>query len=262
MKILAENISFAYKRENLILNDVSLEVNSGEIVCMLGPNGTGKTTMLRCLLGFNKALKGKITIDGKQMSSLGFKNRAKCLAYVPQYSSLSFPYTVKEVILMGRTAYLSYGMPFSKDDYEFAMKTIERLGISHMSNCLYNELSGGQKQMVLLARALAQDAKILIMDEPTANLDYSNQVKMLETIKQLVQEGYGILMTSHFPDHAFLTESRVILMKGGEKLYDGNPNEVITSEILTNLYQTSVEVSEINIKAYEKSIKVCVPILK
>ena len=93
MKILAENISFAYKRENLILNDVSLEVNSGEIVCMLGPNGTGKTTMLRCLLGFNKALKGKITIDGKLMSSLGFKNRAKCLAYVPQYSSLSFPYS-------------------------------------------------------------------------------------------------------------------------------------------------------------------------
>ena len=116
--------------------------------------------------------------------------------------------------------------------------------------------------MVLLARALTQDAKILIMDEPTANLDYSNQVKMLETIKQLVNEGYGILMTSHFPDHAFLTESRVILMKGGKKLYDGNPDEIITTESLTNLYQTSVEVSEINIKAYEKSIKVCVPILK
>ena len=246
----------------MILNDISLEVNSGEIVCVLGPNGTGKTTMLRCLLGFNKPSKGKITIDGKQMHELGVKNRAKCLAYVPQYSSLSFPYTVKEVVLMGRTAYLSYGMPFSKVDYDFAIKTIDRLGISHISDSLYNELSGGQKQMVLLARALTQDAKILIMDEPTANLDYSNQVKMLETIKQLVNEGYGILMTSHFPDHAFLTESRVILMKGGKKLYDGNPDEIITTESLTNLYQTSVEVSEINIKAYEKSIKVCVPILK
>ncbi len=260
--MLAENISFAYKKEHLILNDISLEVNSGEIVCVLGPNGTGKTTMLRCLLGFNKPSKGKITIDGKQMHELGVKNRAKCLAYVPQYSSLSFPYTVKEVVLMGRTAYLSYGMPFSKVDYDFAIKTIDRLGISHISDSLYNELSGGQKQMVLLARALTQDAKILIMDEPTANLDYSNQVKMLETIKQLVNEGYGILMTSHFPDHAFLTESRVILMKGGKKLYDGNPDEIITTESLTNLYQTSVEVSEINIKAYEKSIKVCVPILK
>ena len=262
MKMLAENISFAYKKEHLILNDISLEVNSGEIVCVLGPNGTGKTTILRCLLGFNKPSKGKITIDGKQMHELGVKNRAKCLAYVPQYSSLSFPYTVKEVVLMGRTAYLSYGMPFSKVDYDFAIKTIDRLGISHISDSLYNELSGGQKQMVLLARALTQDAKILIMDEPTANLDYSNQVKMLETIKQLVNEGYGILMTSHFPDHAFLTESRVILMKGGKKLYDGNPDEIITTESLTNLYQTSVEVSEINIKAYEKSIKVCVPILK
>lgn len=260
--MLAENISFAYKKEHLILNDISLEVNSGEIVCVLGPNGTGKTTMLRCLLGFNKPSKGKITIDGKQMHELGVKNRAKCLAYVPQYSSLSFPYTVKEVVLMGRTAYLSYGMPFSKVDYDFAIKTIDRLGISHISDSLYNELSRGQKQMVLLARALTQDAKILIMDEPTANLDYSNQVKMLETIKQLVNEGYGILMTSHFPDHAFLTESRVILMKGGKKLYDGNPDEIITTESLTNLYQTSVEVSEINIKAYEKSIKVCVPILK
>lgn len=260
--MLAENISFAYKKEHLILNDISLEVNSGEIVCVLGPNGTGKTTMLRCLLGFNKPSKGKITIDGKQMHELGVKNRAKCLAYVPQYSSLSFPYTVKEVVLMGRTAYLSYGMPFSKVDYDFAIKTIDRLGISHISDSLYNELSGGQKQMVLLARALTQDAKILIMDEPTANLDYSNQVKMLETIKQLVNEGYGILMTSHFPDHAFLTESRVILMKGGKKLYDGNPDEIITTESLTNLYQTNVEVSEINIKAYEKSIKVCVPILK
>jgi ABC transporter related len=260
--MLAENISFAYKKEHLILNDISLKVNSGEIVCVLGPNGTGKTTMLRCLLGFNKPSKGKITIDGKQMHELGVKNRAKCLAYVPQYSSLSFPYTVKEVVLMGRTAYLSYGMPFSKVDYDFAIKTIDRLGISHISDSLYNELSGGQKQMVLLARALTQDAKILIMDEPTANLDYSNQVKMLETIKQLVNEGYGILMTSHFPYHAFLTESRVILMKGGKKLYDGNPDEIITTESLTNLYQTSVEVSEINIKAYEKSIKVCVPILK
>jgi ABC transporter related len=260
--MIAENISFAYKKEHLILNDISLEVNSGEIVCVLGPNGTGKTTMLRCLLGFNKPSKGKITIDGKQMHELGVKNRAKCLAYVPQYSSLSFPYTVKEVVLMGRTAYLSYGMPFSKVDYDFAIKIIDRLGISHISDSLYNELSGGQKQMVLLARALTQDAKILIMDEPTANLDYSNQVKMLETIKQLVNEGYGILMTSHFPDHAFLTESRVILMKGGKKLYDGNPDEIITTESLTNLYQTSVEVSEINIKAYEKSIKVCVPILK
>jgi ABC transporter related len=260
--MIAENISFAYKKEHLILNDISLEVNSGEIVCVLGPNGTGKTTMLRCLLGFNKPSKGKITIDGKQMHELGVKNRAKCLAYVPQYSSLSFPYTVKEVVLMGRTAYLSYGMPFSKVDYDFAIKTIDRLGISHISDSLYNELSGGQKQMVLLARALTQDAKILIMDEPTANLDYSNQVKMLETIKQLVNEGYGILMTSHFPNHAFLTESRVILMKGGKKLYDGNPDEIITTESLTNLYQTSVEVSEINIKAYEKSIKVCVPILK
>ena len=260
--MLAENISFAYKKEHLILNDISLEVNSGEIVCVLGPNGTGKTTMLRCLLGFNKPSKGKITIDGKQMHELGVKNRAKCLAYVPQYSSISFPYTLKEFVLMGITAYISYGMPFSKVDYDFAIKTIDRLGISHISDSLYNELSGGQKQMVLLARALTQDAKILIMDEPTANLDYSNQVKMLETIKQLVNEGYGILMTSHFPDHAFLTESRVILMKGGKKLYDGNPDEIITTESLTNLYQTNVEVSEINIKAYEKSIKVCVPILK
>ena len=262
MKLETKGISYGYKKGKTILKNLSLYVETGEIVCILGPNGTGKTTMLRLILGFNKPQEGEVFLDGKPMNKLTPKQRAKHLAYVPQYSYISFPYAAKEVVLMGRTSYVSYGKSFSKEDYKKAEDAMEMLGILDINDSLYNELSGGQKQMILLARAIVQDSQIIIMDEPTANLDYSNQLKMLATIKSLSKKGYGILMTSHFPDHAFLTDSRVILMQDGRKLYDGRADDVVTTKTLTELYKTDVEVSKARSICLNKDVKVCIPILK
>ncbi len=257
----AKDIRFSYRRGREVLKGVSLSVAPGDILCLLGSNGVGKTTLLRCLLGFARPSAGSVSVDGVDVAHLTARQRAHHMAYVPQHSSLAFPYTAREVVLMGRVSYLAGGAGHSARDREAADEAFERLRVTHLAGRRYQELSGGEKQMVLVTRALAQQAGVLVMDEPTANLDYRNQVRILAAIKQLSGEGLGILMTSHYPDHAFLACSKAALMSGGRIVSMGPPDEVVTSESLSALYDTPVRVGLTDIGG-GSFVKTCVPLLE
>ena len=253
------DIRFSYGRGPEVLKGVSLSMDPGDILCLLGSNGTGKTTLLRCLLGFMKQTQGSAHVDGNCIAKLRPADRAHYIAYVPQSSNLAFPYLAKEVVLMGRVSHLRGGAAPSKADKDAAMLAMEHLKISHLADRRYQELSGGERQMVLVARALAQEAKLLVMDEPTSNLDYHNQVKILAAIKHLAAEGLGILMTSHYPDHAFLACSKVALMAEGCIVSIGHPDDIVTSASLTELYHTPVHVGYTEVDG--QRLKTCIPLL-
>ncbi|MEQ8201117.1 MAG: ABC transporter ATP-binding protein [Syntrophomonadaceae bacterium] len=259
--LTVQGLSFCYTQNRVVLKDISLELGSHDILCLLGPNGTGKTTLLRCLLLLNKVKQGSIRIDGLDLTKLPAKSRAKLMAYVPQATSMAFPYDAREVVLMGRVAHLSTGGRPSRRDRELADQAMGQLGILHLAGCMFNELSGGEKQMVLVARALAQQARIMIMDEPTANLDYSNQVRMLQVIKSLAEQGYSILMTTHLPDHAFLAGNKVALMRDGLVMAQGLPDEVLTTANLSRLYAAPVCVTTADLHPWEGETKVSIPIM-
>lgn len=259
----AEHITFSYRNRTPVLKDVSFRLGRGECMCLLGPNGVGKTTLLRCLLNGQKPSSGKITLDSQEIYRLSARERAVRLAYVPQATGLTFPYPAEEVVLMGRVAHMRLGAAVSAKDREIAREAMEHLGILELVGKNFQILSGGQRQMVLVARAIAQQAGYLIMDEPTAALDYSNQVRILDTIARLTEDGYGILMTTHYPDHAFLACSRAMLMRGGRITAFGTPEEVVTGEKLTELYQVPVCVTEavVNNQAEQTTQMVCVPVI-
>lgn len=256
-----EHVGFSYSRGRTILEDVSFGLDRGECVCLLGPNGAGKTTLLKCLLAHLRPQRGRVTLDGRDLRQIPARERARHIAYVAQAAQLAFPYSVEEVILMGRIAHMRLGAAPSRQDHRLAGDVMERLGISEMAGKNFQTLSGGERQMALFGRALAQQAEYLILDEPTAALDFSNQVRVLGTIRRLAREGYGILMTTHFPDHAFLACSRAVLLRDGHVLADGPPEKAVTSESLTRLYHVPVCVTEAVLKGTDtKTVQqVCVP---
>ncbi len=258
-----DHIGFSYPRGRAILQDVSFDLNKGECVCLLGPNGTGKTTLLKCLLTYLRPKQGRVTLDGRDLYQIPARKRAGHIAYVAQATQLAFPYSVEEVILMGRVAHMRLGAAPSREDRRLAGEVMERLGISGMADKNFQTLSGGERQMVLFGRALAQQADYLILDEPAAALDFSNQVRVLRTIRGLARDGYGILMTTHSPDHAFLVCSRAILLRDGYVLEDSPPEKAVTSENLTRLYHVPVCVTGAVLKNTEtKAVQqVCVPLL-
>lgn len=255
-----DDVWFSYHADHEVLKGVSFSVDSGDILCLLGSNGTGKTTLIRCILGFREPPRGQITMEGRDVSCMKSAERAKLMAYVPQASTIAFPYRAEEVVMMGRVSHLRTGAAHSARDHEIVRESMCRLKIEHLADRRFQELSGGERQMVLVARALAQEAKLLVMDEPTSNLDYHNQVRILAAIKHLASKGLGILMTSHYPDHAFLACSKVALLKGGRVMAAGDPNEVVTSESLTELYDTTVVVARTEVGALK--IKTCIPLLE
>ncbi|NLL20813.1 MAG: ABC transporter ATP-binding protein [Firmicutes bacterium] len=256
-----QGLSFYYHRDKEVLKDISFQLDRHDILCLLGPNGTGKTTMLRCLLSLNKIKNGTIEIDGVDFTKATVRERAEMVAYVPQATAMAFSYESFEVVLMGRIAHLPTGGKPTAKDKAIAYEVMEKLGITHLIHKDFNQMSGGEKQMILVARALVQQSRILVMDEPTANLDYSNQVKILQVIKDLAEEGYAILMASHFPNHAFLACNKVALMRDGVIMAQGNPEDIVTTENLTRLYQTPVCVTEAELNFKRSVTKVCVPVM-
>ena len=184
-----------------VLRDLSFDWDKGDLLCILGANGAGKTTLYRTMLGLLPVLKGKIMIDGQELHAYGAPVLAKKIAYVPQYHNPPFPYRVFDVVLMGRGAHISnIGTP-SEEDCRIAQQMLERMGISGLRDEIYTQISGGERQLVLIARALTQQTDYLLMDEPTSNLDFGNQIRVLKEIRKLADEGMGICLTSHYPEH-------------------------------------------------------------
>jgi iron complex transport system ATP-binding protein len=258
VNIELRNLSCGYNARP-VLNHVNLTMSQGEIFCLLGPNGIGKTTLFKTILGFLPALEGNIRIAGKDMGRLSRQELARYIAYVPQSHVPPFSFRVIDVIVMGRNVHISaFGKPGSKD-YRAALEIMERLGIGCLRDRLYTELSGGERQMTLIARALAQEPVFLMMDEPTSNLDFGNQAIVLDQILSLTGRNLGIIMTTHYPEQVLLLETRVaLLMKTGE-MFTGLARNVLTAANLEQTYGIPVAVMELDY--HGKILPVCQPVL-
>jgi ABC-type cobalamin/Fe3+-siderophores transport system ATPase subunit len=257
MTLAVNQLAFGYP-EHQVGNGLNLMINPGEILCFLGPNGCGKTTLFKTILRLLKAQAGNITIDGEDISHWPQRRVAQTVSYVPQQHEAYFPFTVMEVVLMGRSAHIDLFSTPSHQDHEFARQALNSLRIEHLSDAVYTQVSGGERQLTLIARALAQQTKFVIMDEPTANLDFGNQVLVLNAIQRLARSGITIIMSSHDPDHAFHVASRVAMLKDGRLTGLGEPGVIITRESLRELYDVDVGVVEFNTPA-GPTARLCVP---
>lgn len=245
---------FAY-RSRQVLSEVSLAFKRGEVVSFLGPNGSGKTTLLKIMLGILQPQTGTVFFEGRPLKTIPRRDFARQVAYVPQVHREAFAYTVEEVVLMGRMPHHSFFSAYSRKDRDIAAAALERLDIFHLRERPYTEISGGERQLALIARALAQGAGVFIMDEPVNGLDYGNQMRLLSGIKGLATEGLTFIMTTHFPDHALMTADRVILLKAGAVIADGPPTQTITREAIFELYRI-----EVNVVSMNGSGRVCIPV--
>jgi iron complex transport system ATP-binding protein len=219
--------------------DVGLK--EGEVLALLGPNGCGKTTLIKTLIGILRALAGQALIDERPIATYSAAERARRIAYVPQSHAPSFAFTVETVVLMGRT---SHGNLFSAPtaaDRVVAARALERFGISALAQRPYTMISGGERQLVLLARALAQEPRFIVLDEPTASLDFGNQGKVMRELRALAVAGHGVLFTTHDPNHALRAADRAFLMREGRRLAEGNVREVLTQPQLEALYGAPIE---------------------
>ncbi len=241
MRLEARDLAFGY-RGHPVGRNASLTLGAGEIVCLLGPNGGGKTTLFRTLLGLLPAQGGQVLLGDSDLTTLARREVAKRIGYVPQAHTGYFPFTVRDVVLMGRTAHLAAFAGPSRRDREFADEAMERLGLGRLADAVYTRISGGERQLTLIARALAQAAPLLVMDEPTASLDFGNQLRVLDHVTALARSGIGLLLSTHDPDQAFQCADRVALLRGGELVAQGTPREVLTSESLHALYAVDVRV--------------------
>ncbi|KMT21794.1 ABC transporter ATP-binding protein [Clostridium cylindrosporum] len=258
MSIEVSGLNFKYK-SRIILKDISFKAEKGDLLCVLGPNGVGKSTLFKCILGLLKNYQGEIIIDKKNLRKISRKEMAKQVAYIPQSHYPTFNFTVLNTVLMGMTVHLGGVSSPKLEDEKVAIETLEKLGIDHLANRGYAEISGGERQLALIARAIVQRAKVLIMDEPTANLDYGNQIRVMEQIKSLTNRGYTIILSTHNPEHAFLYGNKVMVMLDGRIISFGSPREELSEDLLNTVYGVKVNLHDIY--SNEKSVRVCVPSL-
>lgn len=255
MRISVNNLSFAYKNHK-VLDDISFNLDSSEFLCVLGQNGAGKSTLFKLLLGFLKKQSGEIIIGNKSLDEYNRKELAREIAYIPQYSSTAFSYSVFNTVLMGTTCRIdSLGSP-KKREKRIAQDALKKFNIEHLSNKLTSSISGGERQLVTLARAYAQGSHILILDEPTANLDYGNQFKVMKTISDLRESGYSIILSTHNPEQALWFSDKVMFLNDNKIMAHGKTSQVMTEENLKNIYDIPIELIENNGR------KICFPSFK
>ncbi len=242
-----------------IVHGVSFDVARGDFVCVIGANGCGKTTLLKNVLGLMHPLSGQESMEGKDVLRLSDRERAQMFAYIPQAHTPPFPFTVADVVLMGRTPYVGRMSRTTLEDRRIAWRALCLLGIEDLAQNVYTRLSGGQQQLVLIARALTQQPDLIVMDEPTASLDFGNQQVVLSRMKDLAATGVSVLMVTHDPYHAFYCASRVIVMKDGRLEAEGSPHDVMTRERLEEVYRTQVNVIDVELTTGKRTT-VCVPL--
>ena len=254
MSIEVKNLSFSYG-DRPVLHDISFSVGKGEFLSILGPNGVGKSTLFRCVLGLLSGYTGQVLVDGVDARSFSVREAARHIAYIPQSSHPVFNYSVIDIVLMGRTSGLSTFRSPGRKDTEQCLWALEKIGISHLRDRCFHRLSGGEQQLVLIARALVQNAPILMLDEPTANLDFGNQLLVLEQARSLTREGYTVIQTTHHPEQSYMFSDRILAIQKGRVLTEGKTSEVLTEETIRSLYGVNVDVVSLN----NDNVRICVP---
>ncbi|MCX8996058.1 ABC transporter ATP-binding protein [Rhizobiaceae bacterium BDR2-2] len=244
MKLELSALGIGYGRKT-IGDNISLSLAGGEVLALLGPNGAGKTTLFKTILGLLPIRAGEVILDGKPLAEWSRRERALRIAYVPQAHETSFPFTVRDVVLMGRTAYIRPFATPGRRDREITETVMESVGIVKLADAVYTEISGGERQLTLIARALAQQARIVVMDEPASSLDYGNQMRLLAQIRQLARAGLSVVLSTHNPDHAFLAADRVALLKDGGLHAVGAPDTVLTPEAMKTIYGIDVVIGTV-----------------
>lgn len=241
-----KNISFAYPGASEILSNISFCVYKGQIITILGPNGVGKTTLLNCMGNLSVPTKGEILIEGKSMNSMSAREVGMNIGFVPQFIIPSFAYEVLDYVVTGCAPSMGTFEKPKEEHYNNARKSLEQMEISHLSQKYYTQISGGERQQVSISRALAQKPKIILMDEPTAHLDYGNQIKVLRTIRKIAFEGYAVVITTHNPDHALLLEGEVAAIDTNGKFTFGSCRDVINEKFLSSLYGIDLHLRHID----------------
>jgi len=245
-KIVIDNLSFGYY-DSEIFKNFSLKIEEGEILTILGPNGSGKTTLLKLIQKIILPKGGDIIISGKNINKINSKDLSKSISFVPQIHKQTFPYKVIDFVLMGRNPYISdYSIP-KEEDVEIAKKVLKEMDLYYLKDRPYTDISGGELRLVLIARGIVQDTEILLLDEPTAYLDFKNQLIVLETIKKLKEKNkLTIIMTMHNPNDAYKYSDKILLIKKGEIVSYGKPEYVISHENLKKVYSIDVEIVKYN----------------
>lgn len=255
MSLEVKHLSFAYDKRT-ILHNMSFTAYSREVLSILGPNGVGKTTLFKCVLGLLSDYTGNIMVNGFDASQLSARELAKQIAYVPQRSEPIFNFSVNEIVLMGTTNELKLFSSPGQSAQAKVDRALERLGISDLAHRCFHHTSGGERQLVMIARALVQNASVILLDEPTANLDRRNQLLVLEQIKSLAEEGYAVVQTTHDPEHSYMYSDKILTMKDGAVLSYGSPEEILNKETMKILYEVDMEVSSL----FDDRARFCVPI--
>lgn len=239
--ITGENICYSYTKDRTILKDISFSFRSGEIVSILGPNGAGKTTLLNCLANLVPLDSGSVCLNGTDIRRMRPREVAKIIGFVPQIIVPSFDFSVLEYVVTGCAPHMGTLSRPKQEHYDIAMDAIRRMGIEELTHRSYSQISGGERQQVSIARALAQRPDFILMDEPTAHLDYGNQIKVLKTVRRLKEEGYGVILTTHNPDHALLLQDQVAILDRSGILTTGLSTDVLKEAELSRLYGTDLK---------------------
>src|SRR5262252_3789480 len=240
MKLSGHDLTIGY-RDRIVGRHLSIALATGEVLALLGPNGCGKTTLLKTLLGLLVPRSGEVRLNDRPLSDYSSRARARLIAYVPQSHVATFAFNVETIVLMGRTAHGNIFSRASAADRAIAGQALERLGIAHLRDRPYTMISGGERQLALLARALAQEPQFIVLDEPTTSLDFGNQGKVMREIRALAASGHGVLFTTHDPNHALRAADRAYLLRDGECLAEGRVADILNREQLEALYRAPVD---------------------
>lgn len=254
MRMKVEDLHFSYGSHE-VLKGVTFGVETSGFISLLGPNGAGKSTLFRCMLGLLEPSSGSIHICGRNIRNMPVAKLSRRVAYIPQSHTPVFNFSVFDMVLMGTTAQLPRFSSPGKAQKELAEAAMERMGIAHLRNRGCSNISGGERQLALIARAMVQQAKILVMDEPSASLDYGNKLRVMETVKSLTQDGYSVIQSTHDPDQAYLYSDQILALYDGKILASGTPQETISSNLISTLYGVDVEVCSM----HRDDVRVCVP---
>lgn len=251
-----QNASFSYGKTKPVFHEISFSLEEGDVFCILGPNGIGKSTLIRCLARLLPLMHGRILLDGDDISQMNRQALAKKIGFIPQIHTPAFSYSVFDFVLMGRSPYISLFASPREEDFTIAEQALSIVGITGLKDKIYTQISGGEQQLVLFARVLAQEPRLLLLDEPTSHLDLANQIRILELIDRLAGKGLATIMTTHIPDHACRLAHRAAIMKDRKFIVTGDVNDVITEENLQAAYGIPVKIFTIE----GTDQKVCVPL--